>query len=185
MSADALVAFFLLTAPPAACPEPAPEGDRWPAVQKAVQELAKEWEILDEREMKYILAKPDEFGSDLNLLRRRYQELKDVPLVADAARLPDRSVANDLVKFNRAYRKTLETRQHLETDRAAELQSAVRETDRLYAVWDAVRDARCEYYYVTVRRQSLKKLRELVGNEAYQAGELPPVVPTWRFADAR
>ena len=181
---DALIAFLLLTTPPCA-PEPAPEPDRWPAIQQAVQKLALEWEILDERETKYILAKPEEFGGDLNLLRKRYQELKDVPPVADAVRFPDRQTANDLVKFNRAYRKTLETRQHLETDRAYDLQNAIRETDRLYAVWDAVRDARCEYYYVTVRRQSLKKLRELVGEESYRDGTLPPVVPTWRFADAR
>lgn len=181
---DALLAFFLLTTPPGAV-EPPPAADQWPTVQAAVQKLAREWEILDDRETKYILAKADEFGADLNLLRRRYQDLKDVPKVIDADRFPDRGTSNDLVKFNRTYRKTLETRQHLETDRAGELQNAIRETDRLYAVWDAVRDARCEYYYVTVRRQSLKKLRELIGEDNYAAGDLPPVVPTWRFADAR
>ena len=58
------------------------------------------------------------------------------------------------------------------------------ETDRLYLVWDAVRDARCDFYYVTVRRQALKKLRDLVGDEAYATGELPPNVPTWRFREA-
>ena len=81
--ADALLAFFLLTAPPGAV-EPPPPADQWPNVQAAVQKLAKEWEILDDRETKYILAKADEFGADLNLLRRRYQDLKDTPKVADS-----------------------------------------------------------------------------------------------------
>ena len=40
------------------------------------------------------------------------------------------------------------------------VRSAMKETDRLYHVWDAVRDSRCDYYYVTVRRQALKKLKE-------------------------
>ena len=52
-------------------------------------------------------------------------------------------------------------------------------------MWDAVRDARCEFYYVTVRRQSLQKLRDLIGKEAYAAGELPDYVPTWRFLPIR
>ncbi len=55
------------------------------------------------------------------------------------------------------------------------------ETKRLYRVWDAVRDSKCEFYYVTVRRQALRKLRDLVGPEAYEAGDLPPHVPVWRF----
>ena len=55
------------------------------------------------------------------------------------------------------------------------------ETDRLYQVWDSVRDARCDFYYVTVRRQALKKLRDLIGEDAYLDAELPANVPTWRF----
>jgi hypothetical protein len=62
---------------------------------------------------------------------------------------------------------------------------ALQETDRLYQVWDAVRDARCDYYYVTVRRQALKRLRELIGDEAYYSASFPPCVPFWRFQQIR
>ena len=62
---------------------------------------------------------------------------------------------------------------------------ALAETDRLYKVWDAVRDARCDFYYVTVRRQALKRLREALGDAAYAATDLPPHVPAWRFLPAR
>ena len=44
------------------------------------------------------------------------------------------------------------------------------------------RHAACEYYYVTVRRQALKKLKEMIGDQAYYSGSLPPHVPVWRFA---
>ena len=56
------------------------------------------------------------------------------------------------------------------------------EVDRLYQIWDTTRDARCEYYYIHVRRGALKKLRDAVGEEAYYSGTLPPHVPVWRFA---
>ena len=64
-----------------------------------------------------------------------------------------------------------------------ELRIALNETDHLYQVWDSVRDARCNYYYVTVRRQALKTLREMIGTEAFYRGELPPHVPVWRFPE--
>jgi hypothetical protein len=178
------LAFVLLTTPAGAVEEP-PVADQWPAIQKSVQQLAVEWEILDKNETKFLFANRDEFGKDLNILRRRYQELKDVPLVADTARLPDRQTVCERIRFNREYRKTLEVRSAYESDRAEEIRGVMCETDRLYQVWDSVRDAKCDYYYVTVRRQALKKVRDLIGEEAYTKGELPPNVPVWRFADAR
>jgi hypothetical protein len=176
------IAFFLLTTPPGVAENP-PEAARWPAIQAAVQKLAVDWEILDPRETRYILSKPEEFGVDINLLRRRYQELKDVPRLVEAQRLPDRNAANDLIHFNRAFRKTLESRRAIETDRSDEWLAVIRETDKLYQVWDAVRDARCEFYYVTVRRHAMRKLMDQIGEEAWDTATLPPGVPTWRFAD--
>ena len=76
--------------------------------------------------------------------------------------------------FNRAYRQHLGLRQPVELARWWDLRTALQETDHLYQVWDNVRDARCEYYYVTVRRQALKKLREMIGENAYYQGQMPP-----------
>lgn len=176
------LAFLLLTSPPG-LPEQAPDATRWAVVQASVQKLAIDWEILDPRETRYILARPDEFGIDVNLLRRRYLDLKDVPRLADAQRLPDRHTAADLLQFNRGFRKTLDSRRILETDRTDDWLQVIRETDRLYQVWDAVRDARCDFYYVTVRRQALRKLKDLLGEEDWESAKLPPAVPTWRFAE--
>jgi hypothetical protein len=115
-------------------------------------------------------------------LRRRYQELSDAPPLCDCIRFPDCSLVNKLLSFNRSYHQHLVSRQALDPTGRWELHEALQEADRLYQIWDTVRDARCDYYYVTVRRQALKSLREAIGPQAYYAGCLPPHVPVWRFA---
>lgn len=178
------LALALLASPPDT-PEPPVAPEDWPALQASLQRLAVEMEILDQREVRYVLTRPEDFETDLNLLRRRYLELADAPRLADGARFPDRTTVTEYITFNRAYRRYLEARQPLEPDRTWQYREALRETDWLYQVWDAVRDARCEFYYVTVRRQALKRLRDLVGPDAYAAGQLPPYVPVWRFQDIK
>jgi len=183
MSGTELWLAATLLSAPAGAPLPEITAEEWPALQAAVHSLAVEWEILDPRELKYVLAKREDAEGDLNLLRRRHEELKDAPRLNDSARFPERAAVNDMLAFNRAFRRHLDGRQVLEVDRAACYREALQETDRLYCIWDAVRDARCEFYYVTVRRQALKKLRGLVGPEVYYAGNLPPYVPLWRFPE--
>lgn len=179
---ECVMATALLVAPPGT-PEPIPAPERWPAVQAALHAVAIRWEILDKRETRYVFARLEDFESDLNLLRRRYVELADAPMLHEGDRFPDRATVNDLLTFNRAYRRHLDSRQVLETDRSDLLQGMVRETDRLYQVWDAVRDARCEFYYVTVRRQALKRLRDQLGADAFECAHLPPHVPIWHFQE--
>jgi hypothetical protein len=179
-SCDFLLAAALLVQP-ADTPESAPPPEYFPVVRLALQSLALEWELLDQREVRYVLSRPEDFTADLNLLRRRYGELSDAPPSQDCFRFPERATVNEYLAFNRAYRQHIDIRQPGEPSRWWDLRSALQETDHLYAVWDTVRDARCEYYYVTVRRQALKRLREMIGEEAYYSGQLPPYVPVWRF----
>ena len=179
-SFDYVLAVALLTSPTDAV-EPTLSAERFAAVRPALQKLAVQWEILDPREVRYVLTRPEDFATDLKLLRRRQQDLVDAPPLSDGQRFPERAVISDLLAFNRAYRQQIDSRQAVEVVHWWELREAVQEADRLYHVWDTVRDARCDYYYVTVRRQALKRLREMVGAEAYDAGQLPPHVPMWRF----
>lgn len=177
-----LVAFALLNASPE-YPVPAGPPGQAASLRPALQELAVQAEILDRREVRYVLARPEEFSADVALLRRRLHDLADAPPLADCQRLPNRAAVNEFLAFNRSYRQHLDVRQALELARWGDFQTAIQETDHLYQVWDTVRDCRCDYYYVTVRRQALKKLRELVGDEAYYTGRLPPYVPIWRFQE--
>lgn len=176
---DFFAAFFLLTTPPGVTEAPPPD-DRWAEIRDGVRDLAIKWELLDPRETHYLLARREEFSVDINLLRRRYQELKDAPRLADADRLPPKSVAEDMVKANRAFHAVIKDRRAFELDRAEMLNTVLYETDQLYRVWDAVRDARCDFYYVAARRQALRKLRNAIGEEAYSAAQLPPSTPVWR-----
>jgi hypothetical protein len=128
-----------------------------------------------------MLARPEEFWDDLNMLRRRYQELADAPSVHDALRFPTRALVTDFLDFNRSYRRYLDMRQPAEQAHWWDYQTALEETDHLYRIWDTVRDARCDCYYVHVRRRALKTLRELIGEEAYYSAQMPPYVPVWRF----
>lgn len=175
-----LLAFSLLTAPdnPA---QPGMAAQSCHGLRPTLQQLAVDWEILDPREMRYVLNRSEEFNADLSLLRRRQRELADAPALADAERFPDRTTINELLSFNRSYRQRMDVRQSMEPANWWTLQATLQETDCLYQLWDTVRDARCEYYYVSVRRQALKKLRQEVGGDAYYAGHLPPHVPLWRF----
>jgi hypothetical protein len=177
---DYALALALLTSPA----EPADAAavlEPFHSLRPTVQAVAIDWEILDPREVRYVLTRAEDFAADVKLLRRRYHDLHDAPPLHDCMRFPDRTLINDLLAFNRAYRQHLDGRQSLELIYWWELREAVQEADRLYQIWDTVRDARCDYYYVTVRRQALKKLRETVGLEAYSTACLPPHVPIWRF----
>lgn len=177
---DYALALALLTLPTDP-PEPAGIVEAHLTLRPTLQTLAIAWEVLDPREVRYVLTRGEDFSADLKLLRRRWHDLSDAPPLHDSLRFPDRTLINDLLAFNRAYRQHLDSRQTLELTYWWELREAVQETERLYQIWDTARDARCDYYYVTVRRQALKKLRDTVGWEAYSSGALPPHVPVWRF----
>jgi hypothetical protein len=178
---DTLLAVALLTSPLEEA-DLTGVSERLATVRPTLQALAISLEILDPREVRFLLMRTEDFSGDLKLLQRRYKELADAPPLHDCMRFPDRALINDLLSFNRAYRQHLDNRQSLEATYWWELREVLQEADRLYQIWDTVRDARCDYYYVTVRRQALKKLKEMVGDEAYYNGTLPPHVPVWRFA---
>lgn len=153
-------------------------------VHKPMVQLALACEILDPREVRYVLAKPDEFVSDLRMLQRRAHDLHQAPFLSDSIRFPERVIVNELLLFNRAYRQHLENCLPLYPN-SMELRGAREEVEQLYQIWDSVRDARCEYYYVHIRRQALKRLHDMLGDADYQNANLPPHVPVWRFTAAR
>jgi hypothetical protein len=180
-ASDLLLAVALLTAP-VGTPEQTPPEDRWLAVRDAIHKIAVEWEIMDPFETQFVLTTREDFEVDLNLLRRRHAELADAPRLADCRRLPDRRTADELIKFNRAFRKHLEDRQVWEQDRIDLFSIAIQETDRLCNQWEVIRDAQCDYGSITFRRTALKKLRDVIGEDAFSTGQMPHSVPDWRFA---
>jgi hypothetical protein len=152
------------------------------SVAQTLKILALEWELLDPRETDY-LKMPQDFASDLKLLQGRFQELRGAPGAGEVARFPSRDQANDFLTYNRNFRDAINDRLDLDMIHADELRVILAETEQLFRVYDAVREARCDYYYVTYRRQALARLRDLVGPEAFYSGQLPPHVPLWRIPE--
>jgi hypothetical protein len=151
------------------------------ALAPALRQLALEWQFMDRRECSSLLVDPHTFAADLKQLQERCEELWTAPPVEEAARLPERDVISDLLDFNRVYQQALSARLEVDTVHGDEVQAALTETNQLYQIWDAVRAARDDRYYVTGRRQALLQLRALVGDRAFYTGQLPPHVPMWRF----
>jgi hypothetical protein len=184
LSSECLLAAVLLTTPSDGTPSP--EVHAWSeACRPALLALALDAEILDKRETPQFLVLAQDFTRDLRDLQGRFRDLAFAPLVEEAARFPDRHTINDFLAFNRGYRAELIARLEVDTIHAEQLRLAIAETDDLHHLWNAARDARCAYYYITVRRQALLLLRDLMGAEAFYAGVMPPYVPVWRIAVAK
>lgn len=148
---------------------------------RTLREVALFWEIVDPREVATFFVKAENFEADLKLMRKRYQELVDAPLVSDALRFPCRETASELLTFNREYHRTLKQRRQALGEGNGALDQALDEVEQLYHVWDLVRDARSDCYYISVRRRALQALRQALGEENYYRGVMPPHVPVWRF----
>lgn len=148
------------------------------ALRLTVVDIAMQWEILDKRELSYTLKKKENFQSDIELLQQRYQSLHDAPPFDDCQRFPDRDFLNNWLIFNRQYREYINN--SLQSDPSWR-ETVLKETDELYKFWDTIRDAKTEYYYLSVRRNAMKEARQLIGFDNYYSGKFPPVVPFWRY----
>lgn len=151
------------------------------AMMRALQQEGLAMEILDPRELQYMFTQKKDLASDLKLLQRRQQDLANAPRLAEGNHFPPRAVVSDKLAFNRAYGENLKRRQSVDPARWGDWQEVIQENDRRYQLWDTVRDARCEYYYVTVRRQALERVLERLGSEKFIAADFPPHVPTESF----
>ena len=91
-------------------------------------------------------------------------------------RFPPRAVATENRIFSRQYEQWLELHRGLCPGRyCPDLEEAISETSRLYAIWDALEDALTEWRLDRLER--LETLRDLLGAEDYYAGQMPPPVP--------
>lgn len=153
-------------------------------LQPALQRWAIDAELMDPREKLYLLAKPGEALADLGNLYQRWLDLADAPSLADCQRLPSRDVAMQMIEFNQTFQSAMIARRDFSMAHYWEYEPVIHESIRLYAVWDSLRDAQSDYYYVTCRRRALKTLRAQIGYGAYYAGVMPFPAPLWAFQEA-
>jgi hypothetical protein len=95
-------------------------------------------------------------------------------------------VLKDGCHFNQRYRAHLHRRLEWEPDRTGELRAALYEAVRLHEVWDNAWGAHPDYGCgPEVKACYLRRLRILLGREAYRDMRIPPPVPLHRFNQFR
>lgn len=106
------------------------------------------------------------------------------PPAGDAYRLPPLPVLTEGRLFNQRYQRHLYWRLEWEPDRSGELRAALAEARELYEVWDCAEGAHPDWN--GGRGGSYRRrLRLLLGRDAYRTMSLPPCVPAWRFHQLR
>lgn len=103
--------------------------------------------------------------------------LDEDPPLDDRHRFPPKAVAWEARFFNLAFRENLNKHRPLSIHREALWEQAVCEAHHLFLCWDCLDDIQCEGLNEEHRRKLLRKLRVLIGPEAYYSGRMPPCVP--------
>lgn len=124
-----------------------------------------------------------DFRSELAYCRRHYRELDEAPPLQDCLRLPSAEMAVGYCRLNWSYQEGLKARRWVNRHRWDELSEALEEAQKLYQVWELVRESLSPDRSWACRRRALLRLRESLGPAAYYAGDLPPCLPHWRFAE--
>ena len=152
-----------------------------PCPREALYAVASELELLDERELK-LWGKPwtGFEANELKILHERYEKLHDAPPACDAVRFPPRDICTEIIAWNNTYICYLQDRMKL-FPADDWIDDAIADSERIIAVYDLVRDCKCDYFYITARREALAELRNIIGSWDYYSGTLPPVVPVWHF----
>lgn len=178
--ADWIISWLLITSP-ASLPDMATVRTAFPLLRGPIIALCVAEEIVDEREFRFTLTSPLDFMEAIEFIGKRRRELDGCPCVMAASRFGDRAAINEMLCLNRSYRKRLEERLTIDSLNVQAIVDSINETDQLYHMWDAARDAACTYYYVSVRRLALDRLRELIGPDNFARGRMPHYLPIWRF----
>lgn len=150
----------------------------------AVQIEAINMQILGQYEKTYILSDPLSFEDDVVLIRRRYQEIKDAPLISDLNYFPDKHYISKCINFNKAYTENMLQKQMVNLHHREEYQDIIDENKRLLVIYEKVSDC-YNSYNVYHQRMALKDLRCLIGEENFYNGKLPEYVTFWSFTDVK
>ncbi|MBY0522313.1 MAG: hypothetical protein K2R98_02895 [Gemmataceae bacterium] len=159
----------------------------WPTDPPVASQARPEvWQALKEISVGLELVGPHEnwasdFRSELRYVRHYWRTLQDAPRLADCNTLPSSAAVAELCRLNEQYQCHVQTQQAILIHRADDLAEVLREARQLYQVWDAVRRATGPNQAWAYRRRMLRNVREMVGEQAYYSGQLPPAVPVWRF----
>lgn len=103
------------------------------------------------------------------------------PPLEDVLKFPA-TVAQDNWRCAVAFCAMTEARSAWEHDVRDVLMETFAEARRLERIWDALDDAARKEFPRDTKVAGLRRLKRLIGREAYDRGEMPPCVPVWRLA---
>ena len=179
---DLVLALLLLTSPESE--EPREYG---PIVAYNITRLASELDLIDEREMYYFeLHHKNYYNSTFIELRQRFHNLKDAPPISDMYRFPSKQIAQDNIDLNRNF--AIHVWSMVDQTRSSKnehYREIISECKRLEEFWELMDEVQRPYLYKPTRRESMKRIRQLIGEEAYYYGRFPSPVPLWRFREIK
>lgn len=159
----------------------------WPVEPEVASQQSPEvWQALKHVALVLEIVGPHEnwatdFRSELRYVRHHYRQLQDAPRLADAGWLPPYAFARELCCFNESYQAHLQVQGIIYLHKCDDISLLLGEARQLHYVWDCARRAATPNESWASRRQNLQRLREVLGEEAYYNGAMPPWVPLWRF----
>lgn len=157
--------------------------------QATPQAPPEAWQALKDVALALEIVGPHEnwatdFGSELRYVRRHYRLLQHAPALAEACWLPAPGVARELCCFNEGYQGWLQMQRIIYPHRGEQIDVVLMETRQLYTVWDCARRAASPNESWALRRRMLQRLRDSIGDQAYNHGRLPCWVPHWYFQES-
>lgn len=162
---DLVVLFLLLTE----VPVPDWKSPEWLA---SVKRVAIAIDIASERE-NWV----PRFANEVNYCRYRLRECWDLPLLREGWWLPPHDVAYANAQAGMSLLDTIRwwatVDAHFRPGQPSPWAEIEKEQARLMSVWCQVSDATCESFYPVYRRETLARLKELLG-EDWNHMRLPP-----------
>ena len=156
-----------------ALPHAAPTEDAWPELKR----LARELDVWD-NDSAWGRAEAS-WGDEVRWTRDRWQEVRDCPPSSDATRLggPDfcRAVMNRACEYQSHLYLVRDSWPPSLQDDALSARLIDANCRRYF--WDRAAAASCLVNPPYIRRQALDECRQLVGHEAYYAGQWPQPAP--------
>lgn len=124
-----------------------------------------------------------QFHDVLLELWTRRDEFINAPRMHELERFPSREIVQEHIHFARQYSWNLEKAAEVDFAFAPYYLATQREIQNSLRYWQTLNSATSSYVYLYGRRKYLMELKEMLGDEAFYRGELPPHVPYWNFRE--
>lgn len=182
---ELILAFAILSNPDIKAVESPCPPDRLAAMSAALQKVSVDLELLDPHYSTGYFARTGDYVQDINMVRIRYQKLKDAPRVWESQKFvgPDYSACEDFLDRSLLhYRKLWECRFLSDVEYLA-IEEEIEYRDLMYRT---ARNASSNTYYtVPLRREALLWLKNELTPEQWSRGELLPLLPEWLIHESK